>query len=638
MTSQDVATAAERLRARSLTVFPLVPNEKHPAVDNWQTADHGNAIRPNSNLGCFARDVFVIDFDTKKGAAGAESYEALLDMAAAKGAEPTYTQRTPTGGYHAFYRTQANIPNSAKTVDDLPGVDIRGTQAAGYVVGAGSVIDGEAYTVEVDAPIAQAPDWLVEMVRKRRPSKLKDQDVAPVTVDLPENIEKAQRYIEEHEGATEGERNDVAFKVAARLRDFGLSHDSAVPLMDDWNATVGLDTDELHRTTRSAFERTPEIKPGSLGYIPPELELGDTTAAPPLVAKKIFPTVFAEQVEQDLAAEAPYLIEGMFDRGTMIVVYGESNAGKTHVVLDQAFAIAAGRKWAGRNVRAGLVVYVAAEGGRGVERRIMAHKRKYAEARGAPFALIRHPVDLLKGVGLTDTDTLIASIEDAEARCGQDCVLVVIDTLARALAGGDENSSVDMGAFVKHCDKIRHATDAALLMVHHSGKNKANGARGWSGLRGAVDTELEVENNAIKCRKQRDMEYSPELRFDYEPVEIGRGHDGKPVGSVVLRVWQPTEFEVSLSPAAEAFWQAFATVCREADRSTNWARKELVEKSGISEAQVTRVLDELIGNNVAKKAKHGHYDLLQFPTDLLKASNTTNDTIPETPEQIVSGS
>ena len=74
------------------------------------------------------------------------------------------------------------------------------------------------------------------------------------------------------------------------------------------------------------------------------------------------------------------------------------------------------------------------------------------------------------------------------------------------MAGGDENSSVDMGAMVKHLDAIRAATKAHLMVVHHSGKNKAKGARGHSLLRAATDTEIEVDGGRIAVTKQRDIE------------------------------------------------------------------------------------------------------------------------------------
>ena len=64
--------------------------------------------------------------------------------------------------------------------------------------------------------------------------------------------------------------------------------------------------------------------------------------------------------------------------------------------------------------------------------------------------------------------------------------------MSRALAGGNENAPDDMGAFVTNIDKIRHALNTHLCIVHHSGKDRARGARGHSLLRAGTDAELEV--------------------------------------------------------------------------------------------------------------------------------------------------
>jgi len=87
-------------------------------------------------------------------------------------------------------------------------------------------------------------------------------------------------------------------------------------------------------------------------------------------------------------------------------------------------------------------------------------------------------------------------------------VLFVFDTLARCIAGADENSARDMGLVVANLDRIRRATSACVLAVHHTGKDMTAGARGSSALRAALDTELELtaidERVTVKVTKQKD--------------------------------------------------------------------------------------------------------------------------------------
>ena len=109
-------------------------------------------------------------------------------------------------------------------------------------------------------------------------------------------------------------------------------------------------------------------------------------------------------------------------------------------------------------------------------------------------------IDLLRPKG--DTEELIDLIEVVSRNKKGKVKLVIIDTLSRALSGGNENSPDDMGNLVKHLDKIRHTLKTHLCIIHHSGKDRAKGARGHSLLRAATDTELEVANHVIRARKK----------------------------------------------------------------------------------------------------------------------------------------
>ena len=69
------------------------------------------------------------------------------------------------------------------------------------------------------------------------------------------------------------------------------------------------------------------------------------------------------------------LIADTLDEGALSVIYGESNSGKTFVTLDMAMAVATGEPWNGKATKRGLVVYVAAEGGKRIMRRLAALKK-----------------------------------------------------------------------------------------------------------------------------------------------------------------------------------------------------------------------------------------------------------------------
>ncbi|MGJ0504191.1 MAG: helicase RepA family protein [Methylocystis sp.] len=231
------------------------------------------------------------------------------------------------------------------------------------------------------------------------------------------------------------------------------------------------------------------------------------------------------------------LIADTLDEGALSVIYGESNSGKTFVALDKAMAVATGKPWNGKATKRGLVVYVAAEGGKRIMRRLAALKKRYHAEHGedAPeplLALVRFPIDLRSNDA--NLKELLALIRSAEAETGERCVWIIVDTLSRALAGGDENSPVDMGRIVMAADRIRAEIGAHFTYVHHTGKDTARGARGHSLLRAATDTEIEVSAGALKVTKQRDMEGGEAYGFKLTDVYIGDDPEGQPVRSAVV--------------------------------------------------------------------------------------------------------
>lgn len=136
---------------RQARLFPLLPNSKRPAIDKWplkatndrKTLERWFDSSKGYNVGvATGHGLIVVDVDVKKGAPGLDSLE-LLDM---EGLPQSLRVRTPSGGLHIYLLTDEDIPNSVNSLDGYPGIDIRGK--GGYVVGPGSTIDGEAYTIE----------------------------------------------------------------------------------------------------------------------------------------------------------------------------------------------------------------------------------------------------------------------------------------------------------------------------------------------------------------------------------------------------------------------------------------------------------------------------------------------------------
>ena len=200
------------------------------------------------------------------------------------------------------------------------------------------------------------------------------------------------------------------------------------------------------------------------------------------------------------------------------------------MALDQAYHVAAGLDWMGRKVHAGPVLYLAYEGRGGMVKRAKALRQKYG-TKDVPLYIVGAAFNLREKAGRVDLGGVIAQLPAKP-------VLIVIDTFARALMGGDENSAQDVGAFNAAVAALIESTGACVMIVHHSGKDKSKGARGSSALLGAIDTEIEVDGGNVMARKQRDIEIAEPIGFKLVPLVVGIDEDCDEVTSCVVEAAQ----------------------------------------------------------------------------------------------------
>jgi putative DNA primase/helicase len=230
------------------------------------------------------------------------------------------------------------------------------------------------------------------------------------------------------------------------------------------------------------------------------------------------------------------LLEGVLTAGDGSVLYGDSNSGKTFLVIDIAAAVARGVPWMNRRTEPGLVVYLAAESPASVRGRLQAYQKHHG-CKVPNFAIVQSPIDLFDGDA--DTNRVITLVHQLERQRGQKVGLIVGDTLARLSAGANENAGQDMGLVVRRFDRIRTECKAHFLLIHHSGKAAAAGARGWSGIRAAVDTEIEISDSpsgrCVEITKQRDLSTKGErIGFRLDVVTLGHTKWGEPATSCVV--------------------------------------------------------------------------------------------------------
>ena len=180
-----------------------------------------------------------------------------------------------------------------------------------------------------------------------------------------------------------------------------------------------------------------------------------------------------------------WLVEGILPADSFAAIYGKPGSYKSFAALYMSAMIATGREAFGGATTAGPVVYVACEGSAGLKRRKEALWLQHDLPSDAPLFFVRSTVNLFSN--LDDRDALAIAINDL----GIKPRLIVIDTMARASNGADENSAKDMGQVVSIMSTLQDEFGSTVMFVHHSSKANDSAMRGSSVLLGAVDAEIE---------------------------------------------------------------------------------------------------------------------------------------------------
>jgi hypothetical protein len=227
------------------------------------------------------------------------------------------------------------------------------------------------------------------------------------------------------------------------------------------------------------------------------------------------------------------IIEDVLFRDTIARIYGASGTFKSFMTLDMAGCVGTGTPWHGQPVQQGAVIYLVAEGVRGIRKRVRAweqhHGRKMTGVKFLP-----RPVQAMDPEWLVLIE-LCRRLQPA---------LVIIDTQARVTVGIEENSNTDMGRVVDRMEQLRAACGACVLLVHHTGHDSDRG-RGATAVKGALQTELGVERKGkglcdsqitLKTGKQKDDEELGDVVFGLHQVLLDgeAKEDGSPVTSIVL--------------------------------------------------------------------------------------------------------
>lgn len=236
---------------------------------------------------------------------------------------------------------------------------------------------------------------------------------------------------------------------------------------------------------------------------------------------------------QEHAAEAAWLVKHAVPADSIGVIFGGSGTFKSFIALDLALHVAHGLRWLGRRTRRGPVLYIAAEGGTGLWKRVDAwHRSRRLRWQDAPLYVVPVAVDL-------SNDAL--RVQEAAQAAGVTPLLVVVDTLSQTFSG-EENSANEVAAYLRELGLMMRSTwQCAVAVVHHSGHEATERPRGSSAIRSNVDWMFGVFRDekemlaTITWAKQKDDRLPEDTTFSLVSHDLGTDEDGDPITSLVAR-------------------------------------------------------------------------------------------------------
>lgn len=255
--------------------------------------------------------------------------------------------------------------------------------------------------------------------------------------------------------------------------------------------------------------------------------------------------------------EVEFIIDDWFTAGDMSLIAGPSKSGKSFLAVDGGGKVALASVWdklpaeakdklgegffGHKIMTGGLVIYQAGEGGRGVKQRFRAFRKHFGIPKSLhlPFVLLTKKLDLYRGGERSDTDRLIAEVKAWQAYYDVPLKMVIVDTLAQASPGADENSAKDVTQIAANCNRIKEETGAHVCLVHHMNAGGTK-VRGHSSIYAGMDQVVLVTKDPLTAMrtalldKQKDAEDGKVVHFELKSIEVGiRAKDGKSITSCV---------------------------------------------------------------------------------------------------------
>lgn len=239
-----------------------------------------------------------------------------------------------------------------------------------------------------------------------------------------------------------------------------------------------------------------------------------------------------DQLHERHAAQS-WAVKGVIPANAVGMFFGASGTFKSFVALDYAMHRCYGLPWLGRRTQKGIPVYLAAEGGAGLMRRVEAwHKLRGLDWRKCPMKFVTTPISIQGDA---------AKLRDAIDSLGIIPSDIIVDTMSQTFAG-EENSSTEVAGYLSHLGgSLREPYGSTVLVIHHSGHAATERPRGSSAIIANTDFLFGVYRDekepiaTLECVKQKDGDRLGPVSFALNYVSLGQDSDGDEMGSLAAR-------------------------------------------------------------------------------------------------------
>ena len=545
---------------------------------------------PDALIGMPTGDgLLVVDIDFPDGPDTLAKLEAKYEPL-----PPTLETITGSGGRHLFFNVDRGIRNSAGKLGK--NIDIRCD--GGYVIAPPSIIpalvvikgsersenendqEKRFYRWANKTPIADAPEWLVDLSIKQRitPPTPHDKSTSPQTANISASYGQQAliNEIDKLRGTGEGERNEQLNRSAFSLMQLvagGELEESQVRTELKLAAeSIGLSTDEIEKTIRSGFEagrgeprKAPEKIIPHQQYAEPEQPYHPERSGLNVVCIEEFLTMSFPPRETILFPWLP--AQGL------CMIYAPRGVGKTHLSLNIAYAVANGGEflnWKAGKPR-GVLILDGEMPGNVLQERLSSIAMSHEQEPSAPLKIITpdlQPEGMLDLSDIADQQLLAPYMDGID--------LIIVDNLSTLCRTGKEDKG-ESWLPVQQWALQQRAAGRSVLFIHHSGKNGEQ--RGTSRREDVLDTIISLT---------RPGDYTPEqgacFEIDFVKARGLYGEDTAPV-EVMLTTGEDQTQTWTIKGLEQSTTEKVAALLNEGVQQSEIAELLGVTKGAVSKAK-----------------------------------------------------